>query len=109
MQSAIAECVSDRYAVGMEAVRRNLGLANHATAQVMQEIHGAFHGALADAPANDCLLCPGHACENVLIALGRDLMALDVLLLLADRAISSSCYFGFSEIFLDGPVEAAIE
>jgi hypothetical protein len=35
---------------------------------------------LADAPANDRLLCAGHADENVLIALGVDLMAQDVLL-----------------------------
>ena len=40
---------------------------------------------LADAPANDGLLRPGHADKNVLIALGVDLMALDVLLLLANE------------------------
>ncbi|MDH2350620.1 hypothetical protein QCM77_16260 [Bradyrhizobium sp. SSUT18] len=33
-----------------------------------------------------CLLRPGHADENVLIALGVDLVTLDVLLLLADEA-----------------------
>ena len=47
----------------------------HATAQVVQEVHGGLHRALADAPANDGLLRPGHADENVLIALGRDLAA----------------------------------
>ncbi|WP_244621233.1 hypothetical protein FJN17_34515 [Bradyrhizobium symbiodeficiens] len=52
----------------------------------MQKVHRAFGIPLADAPANDCLLRPGHAHENILIALGVDLMALDVLLLLADEA-----------------------
>ena len=36
----------------------------------------AFGIPLADAPADDRLLRPGHADENVLIALGVDLMAL---------------------------------
>ena len=52
----------------------------------MQEVHGGFHVTLADAPANDRLLRPGHADENVLIALGVDPVALNVLLLLADEA-----------------------
>lgn len=51
----------------------------------MQEVHGPFNIPLADAPADDCLLRPGHADENLLIALGVDLIALHVLLLLADE------------------------
>jgi hypothetical protein len=47
----------------------------------MQEVHGGLHVALADAPTDDRLLRPGHADENVLIALGVNLMAQDVLLL----------------------------
>jgi hypothetical protein len=55
----------------------------------MQEVHGAFHVPLANAPANDGLLRSGHADENVLIALGVDLMAKHVLLLLADECPNS--------------------
>src|SRR5258708_973766 len=51
----------------------------------MQEVHRGFGVTLADTPANNRLLRPGHTDENVLIALGVDLMALDVLLLLADE------------------------
>jgi hypothetical protein len=67
----------------MKAVHADLGLADHATAQIVQEVHGAFGVTLADAPTDDRLLCPGHANKNVPIALGVNLMALDVLLLLA--------------------------
>jgi len=49
----------------------------------VQEVHRAFGVTLADAPANDRLLRPGHTDEHVLIAFGVDLVALDVLLLLA--------------------------
>lgn len=85
MRGVIAERVADRYAVGVKAIGGNLGLADHATAEVVQEIHRAFTVSLADAPANDGLLRSGHADKNVLIALGVDLVALDVLLLLADE------------------------
>ena len=51
----------------------------------MQEVHRAFGVTLADAPANDSLLRSGHADENVLIALHRDLVLFHVLLFLADE------------------------
>src|SRR5579859_265127 len=85
MRSAITERVADRYAVGMKAISTDLGLTDHALAQIVDEIHCALGIPLADAPANNCLLRPGHADEHILIALGMDLMALDVLLLLADE------------------------
>jgi hypothetical protein len=40
---------------------------------------------LDNAPADNGLLRSGHADENVLIALGENLVAQDVLLLLADE------------------------
>ena len=61
------------------------GLADNAAAEVVQEIHRGLTVPLADAPADDRLLRPGHADENVLVALGVDFVALDVLLLLADE------------------------
>jgi hypothetical protein len=72
----------------MKAVRRNLRLAKHTAAQIMQEIHGAFGVALADAPTDDCLLRSGHRNENVLVAFDVNFVAFDVLLLLADKAPS---------------------
>src|SRR5947209_19594457 len=51
----------------------------------MQEIHGAFGVPLADAPADDRLLSTGHGDENILVALGCDLVAKHVLLLLAHK------------------------
>src|SRR5258708_3336450 len=51
----------------------------------MQEVHRGLSVTLADAPANYGFLRTGHRDENVLIALGVNLMALDVLLLLADK------------------------
>src|SRR5438270_11962778 len=81
-----AEGVADRYAVGVEAVCTDFGLADDAAAEVMQEVHGAFGIPLADAPANDGLLRPGRTDENILIALGVDLVTLNVRLLLADEA-----------------------
>ena len=85
MRGAIAKCVADRYAVRVKTIRRNLRLSNDAAAQVVQEIHGTFHVALADAPADDCLLRSSHCDENVLIALGVGLVAQDILLLLRNE------------------------
>jgi hypothetical protein len=69
MRGAVTECIADSYAIGVEAIRADLWLADDAAAQIVQEIHGAFGIPLADAPANDCLLRSGHADENILIAL----------------------------------------
>jgi hypothetical protein len=54
-------------------------------AQVVEKFQGRVGIPLADAPTDDGLLRSGHADENVLIALHRDFMAQDVLLLLADE------------------------
>lgn len=86
MVGVLTKCIADRHAVGVEAVRADFRLADNPATEVVQEVHGAFGIPLADTPANDRLLRPGHADENVLIALGVDLMALDVLLLLAEEA-----------------------
>src|SRR5436190_13999926 len=85
MRGVVAERITDRYAIGMDTVPRNLGLADDAAAQVVQEVHRAFSVTLADAPANDCLLRSGHADENVLIALGVNFVAKDVLLFLRNE------------------------
>jgi hypothetical protein len=77
MRGAVAERVADRHAVRMKAIRRNLRLTDDAAAQVVQKVHRGLCVTLADAPANDGLLRPGHADENVLIALGVDRMAQD--------------------------------
>lgn len=84
----VAEGVTDRGAVGMKAIRANLGLANDAAAEIMQEVHRAFGIPLADAPTDDGLLRPGHADKHVLITLGVDLVAFDVLLFFANEAPS---------------------
>lgn len=86
MRGVRAEGVADGYAVGVETIRADLRLADNRAAEVVQEVHGAFGIPLADAPADDGLLRTGYADENVLIALGVDLMALHVLLLFADEA-----------------------
>jgi hypothetical protein len=53
MRGAVTERVTDRYAIRMKAVRaESRELTDDAIAQVMNEIHGAFHVPLADAPAN---------------------------------------------------------
>jgi len=85
MRGAVTERIADRYAVGVKAIRTDLRLPDHTPAQVVQEVHGGLHVSLADAPTDDRLLRPGHRNENVLIALGVDLMAQDVLLLFADE------------------------
>jgi hypothetical protein len=51
----------------------------------VQEVHRGLAVTLADPLADDRLLGSGHCDENVLVALGVDLMALDVLLLFADE------------------------
>jgi hypothetical protein len=60
MRGAVAECVADCYAVGLEAIRGSLRLSDNAAAQVVQEVHRAFAVTLANAPANDRLLRPGQ-------------------------------------------------
>ena len=65
----------------MKTISADLRLADDAAAQVVQEIHRGLSVALANAPTDDRLLRPGHADENVLIALRLDLMTQDVLLL----------------------------
>jgi hypothetical protein len=84
MGGAVAESVADRHAVRMKAVRGNLELPDHTPAQVAQKFQRGFGVPLADAPADNGLLCSGHADENILIALSENLMAQDILLLLAD-------------------------
>ena len=71
MRGAIAERVADRIAIGQEAVRCNLRLADHALAQIVQKFQGRVSVTLADAPADDCLSLSGHADENILVTFGR--------------------------------------
>ena len=90
----------------MKAIRRNLRLTDDAAAEVMQEIHGAIRVPLADAPASDCVLRPGHRDKNVLIALGIDFVALDVLLLLADER---PCLIKLQALGADADHDAVIQ
>jgi hypothetical protein len=64
VRGAVTERVADRIAIRQEAVRRNLGLSDHATAQVIQKFQRGICIPLADAPTDDGLLRPGHADEN---------------------------------------------
>jgi hypothetical protein len=50
MRSTVAERVANRIAIGQKAIRRNLRLTDHATAQVVQEFQGRLGVTLADAP-----------------------------------------------------------
>jgi hypothetical protein len=59
MRGAVAKRVADRIAIGQKAIRRNLGLADHALAQVVQKFQGRIGVPLADAPADDRLLRSG--------------------------------------------------
>jgi hypothetical protein len=106
VRSAIAEGFANGIAAGQKAVRRNLRLAQHTTAQVMEEVHRAVGIPLPDAPANDGLLRSGHADESVLVALGVDLMALDVLLLLANEA---PCLIKLQAIGADADHHAVVQ
>ena len=84
-EAVITERLTDRIAIGQKAVRRNLRLTDHTAAQVVQKFKRGIAIALSNAPADNGLLRPGHADENVSVALNRDFMAQDVLLLLADE------------------------
>ncbi len=81
----VSEGIADRVGVGAKAIRADLGQTDHATAQVLHEAVRIVAIAFADVVGNDRLLRSGDADENVLVAFGRDLMGLHVLLLLADE------------------------
>ncbi len=70
MRGAVTERVTNRIAIRQEIIRRNLRLSDHATAQVVQKFQSGIGIPLSDAPTDDGFLRPGHADENVLIALG---------------------------------------
>jgi hypothetical protein len=83
--TADTKSIADGRQIGLEAVARNLGQAKDALAKIANEMVRILAVALADAIADDGLLCTGHGDENVLIALGKQLMPFGACLLFADE------------------------
>src|SRR4051794_19880219 len=71
MRSALAESVPDRRLVMVPSVRRNLRCADHALAQVLNEIVRHGPGALAGAIADDRAAGRAQSDERVLVAAHR--------------------------------------